>query len=110
MDTGAGYTYRQMLVVLVGTGTNANKRKRCESKQWRISDFVKGGGRAKDARFEAPEAPMRWSVGRGCAPSPEIKKKIWSNVFQKFLRSGQGGGASPSAPPLNTPLSPSNHG
>jgi len=41
-----------------------------------------GGGRAKDARFEAP---MEWSVGRGCplpteegvwgggcAPSPEI--------------------------------------
>jgi len=43
------------------------------------------GGRAKDARFEAPEAPMGWSVGRGCplpteervcgggcAPFPEI--------------------------------------
>jgi len=47
--------------------------------------FCEGGGRAKNARFEAPEAPMGWSVGRGCplpteegvlgggcAPSPEI--------------------------------------
>jgi len=27
--------------------------------------FCEGGGRAKDARFEAPEAPMGWSVGMG---------------------------------------------
>ena len=67
---------------------------------------MKGGGRAKDARFEAPDAPMGWSVGRGCplpteegvrgggcAPSPEIFKKFfWFNVFKKFLCSGQMGG------------------
>ena len=54
---------------------------------------------------------MRWSVGRGCplplkkvsgegAVPPPQKFLIffWFNVFQKFLRSGQGG-ASPSAPP-----------
>jgi len=36
---------------------------------------VKGGGRAKDARFEAPEAPMGWSMGRGC-PLP-TEEGVW---------------------------------
>ena len=82
--------------------------------------FCEGGDRAKDARFEASEAPMGWSVewavgcplpteegvwGWGCAPSPKFKKKFfWFNVFKKFLRSGQRWGASPSALPLNTLL------
>ena len=72
------------------------------------------GAKAKDARFEAPEAPMGWSVGRG-VPSPLKKgsgkgavpppqKFFWFNVFQKFLCSGQGGGHRPVALPLNTPL------
>ena len=77
---------------------------------------MKGGGRAKDARFEAPEAPMGWSVGRG-VPSPlkkasgegavpppqKLKKIFWFNVFKKFLCSGQGGGIA-QWPTLNTPL------
>jgi len=55
-----------------------------------------GGGRAKDARFEAPEAPMGWSVGRGCplpteegvlgggcAPSPEIFKNFFGSMCSK---------------------------
>jgi len=64
--------------------------------------FCEGGARAKDVRFEAP---MGWSVGRGCplpteegvwgggcALSPEIKENFfWFNVFKKFLCSGQGG-------------------
>jgi len=75
------------------------------------------GARAKDARFEAPEAPMGWSVGRGCplpteegvrgggcAPSPEIFNFFWFSVFKKFLCSGQRGGHRPVPPPLNTPL------
>jgi len=37
--------------------------------------FCEGGARAKDARFEAPEAPMGWSVGRGC-PLP-TEKGVW---------------------------------
>jgi len=62
------------------------------------------GARAKDARFEAPEAPMGWSVGRGCplpteegsgegaVPLPRnLKKNFWFNVFKKILCSGQRG-------------------
>ena len=72
--------------------------------------------RAKDARFEAPEAPMEWSVGRGCplpteeglCPSPEIKKKFGSMCSKNFCVQAKGG-ASPSAP-LNTPLVMSNKG
>ena len=37
--------------------------------------FCEGGGRARDARFEAPEAPMGWSVGRGC-PLP-TEEGVW---------------------------------
>jgi len=36
---------------------------------------VKEEARAKDARFEAPEAPMGWSVGRGC-PLP-TEEGVW---------------------------------
>ena len=59
---------------------------------------------------------MGWSVGRGCplpteegvwgggcAPSPEIKKKILVQCVQKIFVFRPKGGASPSAP-LNTPL------
>jgi len=38
--------------------------------------FCEGGKRrAKDAMFEAPEAPMEWSVGRGC-PLP-TEEGVW---------------------------------
>ena len=73
---------------------------------------MKEGARAKDARFEAPEAPVGWSVGRGCplpteegsgegaVPPPQKFLKIfWFDVFKKFLCSGQRGGLSPSGPP-----------
>jgi len=54
--------------------------------------FCEGGGRAKDARFEAPEAPMVWSMGRGC-PLP-TEEGVWGggcacplprNLKKKFL-------------------------
>jgi len=76
------------------------------------------GGRATDARFEAPEAPMRWSEGRG-VPSPlkkgsgegavpppqKFKKNFLVQCVPKiFAFRPKGEGASPSAPPLNTPL------
>jgi len=80
---------------------------------------VKGGGRgrAKDARFEAPETPMGWGVvrgcplpteegvwGGGCVPSPEIVLNFFGAMRSKiFCVQAKGGGASPSAP-LNTPL------
>jgi len=74
---------------------------------------VKGGGRAKDARFEAPEAPMGWSVGRGCplpteegiwgggcAPCPEFFKKFFGSMCSKnFGVQAKGGGHRPVAPP-----------
>jgi len=74
--------------------------------------FCEGGGRAKDARFEAPEAPMGWSVERG-VPSPLKKgsgegavpphqkflKKILVQCVQKFLCSGQRGGIAQCPPP-----------
>jgi len=83
-------------------------------------EFCEGGGRAKDARFEAPEAPMGWSVGRGCplpteegvwgggcAPSPEIFFKFFLvQCVQKIFVFRPKGGPSPSVPPLNTPLLP----
>jgi len=78
--------------------------------------FCEGGGRAKDARFEAPEAPIGWTVGRGCplpieegvwgggcAPCPEILKKILVQCVQKFFSFRPRGGHCPVAP-LNTPL------
>jgi len=75
--------------------------------------FCEGGARAKDARFEAPEAPMGWSVGRGCplpteegvwgggcAPSPEIKKKFFGSMCSKnFCVQAKGGGHRPVPPP-----------
>jgi len=50
------------------------------------------GARAKDARFQAPEAPMGWSVGRGC-PLPTAEG-VWgggyapsSEIFLNFFGS-----------------------
>ena len=48
-------------------------------------------------------------VWGGDVPSPLKKGRnffnfFWFSVFQKILCSGQRGGASPSGPPLNTPL------
>ena len=71
------------------------------------------GARAKDARFEAPEAPMEWSVGRecplpteegvwggSCAPPQKLKKNFFGSMCSKNFRvQAKGGGASPSAPP-----------
>jgi len=68
--------------------------------------FCEGGGRAKDARFEAPEAPMGWSVGRGCPllteegvrggavpPPQKLKKIFWVQCVQKnFVFRPNGGG------------------
>jgi len=69
------------------------------------------GGRAKDARFEAPEAPMGWGVGMGCplpteegvwgggcAPSPEMFLIFLVQCVQKIFAVRPNGGASPSAP------------
>ena len=80
--------------------------------------FCEGGARTKDARFEAPEAPMGWSVGigvspphwrrglgRGLCPLPKNFKIFFGLMCSKnFCVQAKGGGASPSAPPLNTPL------
>jgi len=67
-------------------------------------------GRAKEGRFEAPEAPMGWSVGRGCplptekevwgggcAPSPEILKQFLVQCVQKIF-AFRPRGASPPPP------------
>ena len=64
--------------------------------------FCEGGARAKDARFEAP---MGWSVGRGC-PLP-TEEGVWGGspeIFlvlcvQKIFVFRPKGGASPSGPP-----------
>ena len=74
--------------------------------------FCEGGGRTKDAMFEAPEAPMGWSVGRrcplpteegvwggGCAPSPEIKKNFLVQCVQKIFVFRPKGGHRPVPPP-----------
>jgi len=61
------------------------------------------GGRAKDARFEAPEAPMGWSVGRGC-PLPTEEGVLVQCVQKIFVSRPKGGGHRPVLPPLNTPL------
>ena len=78
---------------------------------------MKGGARAKDARFEAPEAPMGWSVGRGVSsplkngsgegtvPLPQnfLKNFLVQCVKKIFVFRPKGGGHRPVAP-LNTPL------
>jgi len=74
---------------------------------------VKGAARAKDARFEAPEAPIGWSVGRGCplpteegvweggcAPSPEIFFNFFGSMCSKyFYVQARGGGIAQCPPP-----------
>ena len=77
---------------------------------------MKGGASAKDARFEAPEALMGWSVGRGvpsplkkgsgegAVPPPQKFLNFFSSMCSKIFCVQAKGGASPSAP-LNTPLS-----
>ena len=63
--------------------------------------FCEGGARAKDARFEAPEAPMGWSVGRGCPlPIEEIFKFFLVQCAQKiFVFRPKGGGIAQCPPP-----------
>jgi len=58
--------------------TDANKF--CCS-QWRIQTFRLGGhdaprSRAAGARIEAPKAPRRWGVGRGCPLCPLSRKNF----------------------------------
>ena len=76
---------------------------------------MKGAARAKDARFEAPEAPMGWSVGRGCplptegvweggcAPSPEIFLIFLVQCVQNiFMFKPKGGGIAQCPPKYAT--------
>jgi len=77
--------------------------------------FCEWGGRAKDGRFEAPEAPMKWSVGRdlpsplkkgfgeGAVPPPQKLKKNFGSMCSKNFCIHTRGGHRPVAP-LNTPL------
>ena len=71
------------------------------------------GGQSQRRKVRGAGGANGWSVGRGCplpteegiwgggcAPSPEILKKIfWFNVFKKIVLRPKGGGASPSGPP-----------
>ena len=71
------------------------------------------GARAKDARFEAPEASIGWNVGRG-VPSPlkqgsgegavpppqNLKKNFFGSMCSKnFCVQAKGGGGIAQCPP-----------
>ena len=60
--------------------------------------FCEGGGQSQ-RREVSRGCPLPTEEGVG-APSPEIKKNFWFNVFKKILCSGQrGGGHRPVPPP-----------
>jgi len=62
-----------------------------------------GGANGVECGEGCPLPTEEGVLGGGCAPSPEIKKFFGSMCSKIFCVQAKGG-ASPSAPPLNTPL------